>query len=67
MRPKIHALPTTDGAGTETTGGITVPRTADPTAPSHDHDPLSGSHDRLPSAAATPSADINVRRGMSGK
>lgn len=67
MRPKIHALPTTDGAGTETAGGITIPRTADPTAPSHDHDPLSDGHDCLPSAAASPSADTNVRRGMSGK
>jgi len=67
MRPKIHALPTTDGAGTETAGGITIPSAAGSTAPSHDHDPLSGGHDRLPSAAASPFADINVRRGMSGK
>lgn len=66
MRPKIHALSTTDGAGTEIAGGITVPRTVDSTAPSHDHDPLSSSHDRLPSAAASPFADTNVRRGMSG-
>lgn len=67
MRPKIHALPSTDGAGTETAGGITIPRAVGSAAPSHDHDPLSGGHDRLPSAAASPSADTNVRRGMSGK
>lgn len=67
MRPKIHALPTTDGAGTETAGGITVSRTVGLTAPSHDHDPLSDGHDRLLGVAAFPPADTNVRRGMSGK
>lgn len=67
MWPEVHTLSTTSGTGTETTGGLSIPRTIGSTTFSFDHDPLLSTPDRHPGTATTPSSDTNVRREVSGK